>query len=600
LLGEECLDWDIVISGDAHKTARQLAGTLDGHYVHMHAKASRVIAIVENTGSLHTRKEICFDISPLIGKTIEDDLRQRDFTINAIAAPLDEVVRYLESNQENPITSRRGDPLWSPAAEKNPQPAHVEEQRVTIKALPTSTQTPSPLQDNEGTDSYIVGAPLAGALGDGSAATGLGAGATGHGHGTGAGATGLGMGPLGHGTGATGLGASTVANRADFLESCLIDPLDGLSDLQARRLKAADNQVFRHDPLRMLRAVRLMMRYQLQLDPWTASLITRDAGLLPEVAWERVHDELYAILGPEGAANRLRFLDEHNLFITIFPEFVPARGMRQPNPHHWDVLTHSIETVGALEHIAYLVQDPKIHVPDPVGAPFMGARRDGEDEPTNLDIAEISALLKEAEQQGIFSFTGLTASRMKLAALLHDIGKPVTYSCDEEGAIHFYNHPQAGVPLVEQIMRRLCASTQDRRLAQLVAAHHMRPGQLGYDGPVTPRAIRRYFVDLGPTGIHVALFSLADHLATLGPQPTGDAWQRHLGVVRQLLTSYIRERNSILPPRLISPEELMRRLKLKPGPIVGQLLDLISEAQAEGKIHSKEEAVWFAEEHLPS
>src|SRR6266568_1874201 len=103
------------------------------------------------------------------------------------------------------------------------------------------------------------------------------------------------------------------------------------------------------------------------------------AELLPEVAWERVHDELYAILGPEGAANRLRFLDEHSLFIIIFPEFVSARGMRQPNPHHWDVLTHSIETVGALEHIAKLVHGETMHAPDPVGAPFMGARRGGED-----------------------------------------------------------------------------------------------------------------------------------------------------------------------------------------------------------------------------
>jgi poly(A) polymerase len=459
----------------------------------MHAKASRVIAFVEDTDSPHTRKEICFDISPLTDKTIEDDLRQRDFTINAIAAPLDEVVRYLESNQEKPITSSR----------------------------------------DEG--------------------------------------------------GVEGLGGSLWSPTVDSLGSWLIDPLHGLSDLQARRLKAVDDQVFRHDPLRMLRAVRLMMRYQLQLDPWTASLITRDAELLPEVAWERVHDELYAILGPEGAATRLRFLDEHNLFITIFPEFISARGMRQPNPHYWDVLTHSIETVGALEHIAHLVQGKTMHPHHDVGAPLTGA---------------LGVLLQEAQQQGIFSFTGLTAPRMKMAALLHDIGKPVTYSCDEEGAIHFYNHPQAGVPLVEKITRRLCASTQDRRLAQLVAAHHMRPGQLGQDGPVTLRAIRRYFVDLGPTGIYVALFSLADHLATLGPQPPGDVWQRHLGVVRQLLTSYIRERDSILPPRLISPEELMRRLKLEPGPIVGQLLDLISEAQAEGKIHSKEEAIWFAEEHL--
>jgi putative nucleotidyltransferase with HDIG domain len=535
----------------------------------MHAKASRVIVVVEDKGSPHTRKEICFDISPLIGKTIEDDLRQRDFTINAMAAHLDEVVQYLELNQEKPTAFRRGEggvdrmggPLWSPAAGDNYQKERIEEQRATIKAHPRSTQPPSPLQDNEGTDSYIVGAPLAGALGE-------------------------------------GMGA--IENEADFPGSWLIDPLDGLSDLQARRLKAVNEQVFRHDPLRMLRAVRLMMRYQLQLDPWTANLITRDAELLPEVAWERVHDELYAILEPEGAANRLRFLDEHNLFITIFPEFVPARGMRQPKPHHWDVLTHSIETVGALERIAHLVQANTTHPLKPVGVPFMDTCWSGKDKTTNIDLTEISSLLREAEQQGIFSFAGLTAPRMKMAALLHDIGKPVTYSLDEEGAIHFYNHPQAGVPLVEKVMRRLCASSQDRRLAQIVAAHHMRPGQLGQDGPVTLRAIRRYFVDLGQTGIYVALFSLADHLATLGPQPAGNAWQRHLGVVRRLLKSYIRERDSILPPRLISPEELMRRLKLEPGPIVGQLLDLISEAQAEGKIHSKEEALWFAEEYLLS
>jgi poly(A) polymerase len=153
------------------------------------------------------------------------------------------------------------------------------------------------------------------------------------------------------------------------------------------------------------------------------------------------------------------------------------------------------------------------------------------------------------------------------------------------------------VPLAQRVLKQLSASTHDRRLVQQVVAHHMRPGQLSHD-KVTERAIRRYFVELGPTGIHVALVALADHLSMRGPQPLTDAWERHLATVRLLLTRYIRERSRILPPRLIQGEELMRRLRLEPGPIIGQLLEHIAEAQAEGRIHSKDEALWLAEEKL--
>jgi putative nucleotidyltransferase with HDIG domain len=261
--------------------------------------------------------------------------------------------------------------------------------------------------------------------------------------------------------------------------------------------------------------------------------------------------------------------------------------MRQPYPHYWDVLEHSIEAVGTLERLTTILQ---------VGAQFIAPNNLMPTTSASEDLAEIRILLHEAEGQGIFSFDALKSPRVKLAALLHDIGKTVTYATDEEGHIHFYYHPQAGVPLAQEIMKRLRASTQDRRFVQQVVAHHMRPGQLGQDGLVTPRATRRYFADLGPVGIYVMLISLADHLAAFGPQPLGGSWERHLGVVRLLLTRYIRERENMLPPRLISAEELMRRLRLEPGPQVGQLLELIAEAQAEGRIHSKEEAVWLAED----
>ncbi len=216
------------------------------------------------------------------------------------------------------------------------------------------------------------------------------------------------------------------------------------------------------------------------------------------------------------ALTRLRFLDSHGLLTVLIPEFLPARGMRQPELHHWDVLEHSLETVGYLEHLATLLQQPPAQIEhSPLDLSHQG------------DMLAIQTLLKEAEEQQLFSFARLTSAPMKMAALLHDIGKTTTYTVTEEGDIRFYGHPQAGIPLTQQILRRLNASIQERRLAQQVAGHHMRPGQLSRD-TVTQRAIRRYFVDLGPTGIYVALISLADHLAMRGPEPLTSSWERHL------------------------------------------------------------------------
>ncbi|MBV9617331.1 MAG: HD domain-containing protein [Ktedonobacteraceae bacterium] len=461
LLNIPCTDWDIVTDGDPPQLARQLANILGGSYAHMNDKASR-ITLKRN------QHEIILDVSPLRGTTIEEDLRLRDFTINAIAIPLSEFVRSL-----------------------------------------------------------TAGAPLP-----------------------------------------------------------LIDPLHGDADLDAHCLRAVDDATFQHDPLRMLRVVRFMQRYQFTIEAHTDMMLTRDASLLLQVAPERIHNEFYAILEPPGGTTRLRFLDAHGLFTILIPEFIPARGMRQPELHHWDVLEHSLETVGYLEYLATLLQQPPAQIEHSLPEPS-----------DQGNLVAIQTLLREAEEQHIFSFEKLTSASMKLAALLHDVGKTVTYTLSEGGDIRFYGHPQAGIPLAQQILRRLNGSLSERRLAQQVAGHHMRPGQLSRD-IVTPRAVRRYFVDLGPTGIYVALISLADHLAMRGPEPLTSSWERHLATVCHLLNAYIRERELILPPRLIQPDELIHRLNLTPGPIIGKLLEAIAEAQTEGKLHSKEEALWLAEEIL--
>ncbi len=466
LLGEPCADWDIVIQGDAPGLARQLADFLGGHYAHFHEKADRVVVPL----SSEQKENLIIDVAAIKGKTVEDDLRQRDFTIDAMAAPLASVIQFLQA-----------------------------------------------------------GGQIAG----------------------------------------------------------IIDPSHGMEDIEAWRLRAVIDGVFRYDPLRMLRTVRLMARYDLTIDPHTEAMIRRDAALLPQVAPERIHDEFYTLLSLKGAMEHLRFLDALGLFMVLMPEFIPARGMPQPFPHRWDVLQHSIETVGMLEQLAALMEQPAETIRQ---SPWERGEEDY--------LVTIQQLLKEAEQQRIFQRAMLSLPRTKLAGLMHDIGKPATFSKDEHGNIHFYGHPQAGVPLALQVMKRIKASTQDCRFVQQVVGNHMRPGQLAQVESITPRVIRRYFVDLGPTGIAVALISLADRLATGGPDSLSDSWERHLATVCLLLTQYIRHRESILPPRIVDASELMHRFHLEPGPLVGRLLEEIAEAQAEGTVHSKQEAFWLAEEKL--
>jgi poly(A) polymerase len=478
LLGEPCADWDIAVPGDAPTLARRLADALGGYYARMHEKASRVVVPASQEGE----DEVILDIAPFKGQSLEDDLRLRDFTVNAIAAPLEAIARYIELGGFGAVKS----------------------------------------------NGYQRGAILP-----------------------------------------------------------LIDPVRGVADILARRLRAVDGEAFRRDPLRLLRAVRLAARYRLDIDSWTEGLMVRDAALLTEVAAERIHDELYAILAPDGAAGQLRFLDRHGLLTVLIPEFISARGMPQPAPHYWDVLEHSIETVDRLEQLARLLGQE----PGEIARSAWGIEG-------TCGLREIQRLLQEAEEQGIFQRAQLTAPRMKLATLLHDIGKPATYTTDENDAIHFYGHPQVGAPLAVQITRRLKTSAQDSRLVQQVTDHHMRPGQLAQLERVTPRAIRRYFVDLGPSGIAIALLSLADHLATRGPQPPTESWPRHVRTVCLLLTQYIRQRERILPPKIVSAEELMHRYNLIPGPLLGRLLNAIAEAQTDGTVHSKTDAFWLVEEML--
>jgi hypothetical protein len=178
--------------------------------------------------------------------------------------------------------------------------------------------------------------------------------------------------------------------------------------------------------------------------------------------------------------------------------------------------------------------------------------------------------------------------------MLHDVGKPQTQTTASDGRLRALGHERAGAETAEAVLRRLRFSAREIRLVGTIVRHHMRPSWLLKSGPATRRAIYRFFRDTGDAGVDVVILALADQLATRGDTLTREHWRDYLGLARVMLDSYFRKSEEVVsPPPLVSGKDVMALLGLQPGPRVGEMLEAVREAQAEGRVCSREEALGF-------
>jgi len=357
----------------------------------------------------------------------------------------------------------------------------------------------------------------------------------------------------------------------------VIDLFNGLQDLRERSIKAVSENVFKEDPVRLLRAVRLAAELNFTISNHTEDLIRRDHSLISSVAGERVREELLRILAVLNAGNYVHYLDRLGLLTGIFPELEASRGFEQPREHHWDVLNHSLETVKAVDFL--LRQDS-----------------------LEYGSAEILAAVPWSEKlsQHFAADMGNGVSRLallRLAALLHDIAKPDTQVITGE-RMRFFGHTEQGAERVVNILERLKFSNKEIKLVELMVRYHLRPTQMGNQGLPTHRAIYRYFRDTGMAGIDILFLSLADHLAARGPKLDIKEWRRHADLVNYVLMEYLKKETIVAPPRLVDGHDLINIFGLKPGPCIGEILEAVREAQVAGEISSREEALSYIQNRL--
>ena len=363
-------------------------------------------------------------------------------------------------------------------------------------------------------------------------------------------------------------------DRADW-RSCIIDPLGGLEDLIDGIIRAAGPSVFKDDPARLLRAVRLSAHLGFLLHPETASQISQDAHLVGPLPGERLRDELLAIIASKGAKAHLSTLDNLGLLCGIIPELNEAKGVEQPKEHYWDVFDHSLETVGSVERV--LSRGSSGTEPDPVAAVV----------PWSTDIG------KRFDDE--VSDGHSRATLLKLGALLHDIAKPQTKMIDAKGKTRFLGHHTLGASMSRDILTRLRVSNRGTGMVATMVDSHLRPMQMrhGVDMP-TPRAVYRYFRDVGDVAIDTLYLNLADHLAARGPLLAIDGWTHHIKIAEHILRVGTQEQAPEVMPRLITGHDLIGELGLTAGPLVGNILDEVRGAQVAGEITTRNEALEMA------
>jgi tRNA nucleotidyltransferase/poly(A) polymerase len=379
----------------------------------------------------------------------------------------------------------------------------------------------------------------------------------------------------------------------DLHAQTLIDPLNGASDLRTQVIRACSPTSLSDDPVRILRAVRQAAAFEFKVELETRKGMRQAANLLPKVSPERQRDELFKMLeGPKPDAS-MRALEIIGIFPYLLPELPALKGLEQSAPHIHDVWEHTLSVLGHLERILAALAPG--YSADNTNDLFTGL--------LTLRIGRFREQFAEHFAEPLNTDRSVRAA-LFFAALYHDVQKPATKSIEQSGRIRFFGHDVKGAEVVEERARAFNLSNDEVERIRSIVQHHMRfhffTGRLEGDKQEPSRkAIYRFFRDTGKAGIDLVLLGLADLRGTQGPALSQETWTAALEVARILLENYWEKpQETVTPPRLVDGNELILELGLKPGRVIGQLLEAIREGQATGKVTNREQALDLAREYL--
>lgn len=355
----------------------------------------------------------------------------------------------------------------------------------------------------------------------------------------------------------------------------LVDVSGGLEDLLAGRITTpgSPEASFTDDPLRMLRAARFSSQLGFEVAPEVQAAMAEFAPRLEIVSAERIRDELVKLLSTDDPLPGIRLLVETGLASRFLPELVDLVATQDDHGRHKDVYEHSLTV---------LRQAIELEAERRSGSAASAARLDPHTADERRDPAP-----SEVEPDVI----------LRLAALLHDIGKPATRRF-ERGGVTFHHHDVVGAKLAKKRLRELRFDNDTiKRVARLVELHLR---FFGYsDQQWTDSAVRRYVRDAGEELERLHILTRAD-VTTRNRRKAERLAHAYDDIERRIGELAEAEELAAVRPEL-DGERIMALLGIPPGPLVGRayryLLEVrldegpIGEEAAEARLRA-----WFEEQ----
>lgn len=342
------------------------------------------------------------------------------------------------------------------------------------------------------------------------------------------------------------------------------DMFGGISDIKTGTLNYIEEINFVDDPLRLLRVYRFQAATDFKLSGDLIHIICKYTDLIAKPARERILYELMKLLNGEYTATALTNMNKTWLLEEIFPVVKELKQIPPNTHHHLGLLEHSIETVNQVQ-LLYNEADDRV-----------------KDHLNKCNFGGFSRL-----------------AHLKLAAFLHDIGKFSTWTIEKETGRHrFLKHDDVGSKMSKKILKDLSCSNKQIEYVSTMIKNHIYPSALMSDPEVNEKAMMRYLRKMEDNVIDNIILAMADRLSARGEAVSDEMVEKNIANLNKLLNFYFDKINELEPlPKLLDGNEVMEILKIKQSPKLGNILSALHEAQLDGDVNTKDEAIKFVKNY---